>query len=81
VWETGHDLETLLATAHKPGVVSRVRLVEKAFAEAMGGRPSDVDVRMVVVEGALGAGSSDSPTGAPTFSSSARARDMGGTAG
>jgi nucleotide-binding universal stress UspA family protein len=52
VWENGHDLETVLATAHKPGVVSRVRLLERAFGEAMGGLPPDVDVRRVVVEGA-----------------------------
>lgn len=51
VWETGDNVETARATAHKPGVLRGVRSVHRAFAEAMGGRPHDVDVRVVVVEG------------------------------
>lgn len=50
VWETGDDLESVFATAHKPGVISRLRLIEQAFDEAMGG-PRDLDVRPLVVEG------------------------------
>ncbi|MCE3556419.1 universal stress protein [Pseudonocardia sp. RS11V-5] len=51
VWETGHNLESMLATAHKPGVADCLRLITQAFVDAMGGPPSDVDLRTVVVEG------------------------------
>jgi nucleotide-binding universal stress UspA family protein len=54
VWETGHNLESMLATAHKPGVTDCLRLLAQAFADAMGGPPIDVDLRSVVVEGEPG---------------------------
>lgn len=51
VWETGNDLESMRATAHKPGVTTRLQLITQAFDEAMGGAPDDIDLRTVVVEG------------------------------
>lgn len=54
VWETGENLESMVATAHKPGVARCLEIVTQAFDEAMGGPPSDVALRTVVVEGRPG---------------------------
>jgi nucleotide-binding universal stress UspA family protein len=54
VWETGNNLESVRTTAHKPGVVNCLQTVAKAFDEAMGGPPEDLDLRTVVVEGQPG---------------------------
>jgi nucleotide-binding universal stress UspA family protein len=54
VWETGNNLESVMATAHKPGVFGCLQLVAKAFDDAMGGPPPDLDLRTVVVEGQPG---------------------------
>jgi nucleotide-binding universal stress UspA family protein len=51
VWETGNDLESMRATAHKPGVTTCLQLMRQAFDDAMGGTPEDIDLRTVVVEG------------------------------
>lgn len=51
VWETGDDVESVYATAHKPEILPRLRLIEHAFDQALGECPGDVDVRTLVVEG------------------------------
>lgn len=54
VWETGDNLESMMATAHKPGVTTCLQLMARAFEAAMGGPPNDLDLRTVVVEGEPG---------------------------
>lgn len=51
VWESDNNHESVLATARKPGVIACLRRVEQAFDEALGGRPLDLDTRIVIVEG------------------------------
>ena len=51
VWDTGDDMESVYATAHKPGILPRLRLVGNAFDQALGGCPGDLDVRPLVTEG------------------------------
>ncbi|GEL18302.1 universal stress protein [Pseudonocardia asaccharolytica DSM 44247 = NBRC 16224] len=51
VWEPGRRLERPPAAAPASGNFPRVLHVHKAFSEALGGLPRDVDVRLVVVEG------------------------------
>jgi nucleotide-binding universal stress UspA family protein len=51
VWENGHSLEPVLATAHKPGVLTCLQRIERAFEEALGGRLRDLDTQVLVVEG------------------------------
>ncbi|ODU04377.1 MAG: hypothetical protein ABS81_10785 [Pseudonocardia sp. SCN 72-86] len=51
VWESGHNVESMLATAHKPGVVDCLGLITQSFADAMGGPPADLDLRTIVIEG------------------------------
>lgn len=51
VWDTGDDLESVYATAHKPEILPRLQLVGHAFDQALGGCPGDLDVRPLVIEG------------------------------